>query len=117
MTMTQSHSNPGLTFSQKPTCYAELRYHKPQQSRPVLMAGLQLSKAMKSAKLDAVLTRSASMPMMMPVHQFPGGAPMPVLIQHKGDRVGGPVGGDVHSAGTNPGFSRNPLGGFYTQVV
>ena len=30
--------------------------------------------------------------------------------------VGGPVGGDVHSAATNPGFSRNPLGGFYTQI-
>jgi len=65
---------------------------------------------MKSAKLEQVLSKSASLPAL------PALAPVPVLIQHKPDRVGGPLGGDVHSASTNPGFSRNPLGGYYTQI-
>jgi hypothetical protein len=113
MTAAATQSSAGMTFSRKPSCYAELRYHKPQQSRPVLTAGLQLNNGMKSAKLQPILAKSASVPSM----RLPIGAPMPVMVQHKPDRVGGPVGGDVHAAATNPGFSRNPLGGFYTQIV
>lgn len=113
MQRSATQSSAGMTFSKKPSCYAELRYHKPQQSRPVLMAGLQLNKAMGSAKLETILARSASVPLM----RLPGSSPTPVIVQIKGDRVGGPVGGDVHGSNTNPGFSRNPLGGFYTQIV
>merc|ERR1719159_1236772 len=100
-----SAENPGVTFSKKPSYYAELRSYQ-----PILTAGLQLGNAMKSAKLEQVLSKSTSLPAL------PSVAPIPVLIQHKPDRVGGPLGGDVHSSATNPGFSRNPLGGYYTQI-
>merc|ERR1711937_867959 len=107
---TPATENPGITFSKKPSYYAELRYYKPQSYRPILTAGLQLGNAMKSAKLEQVLSKSTSLPAL------PALAPVPVLIQHKPDRVGGPLGGDVHGSSMNPGFGRNALGGFYTQI-
>ena len=42
--------------------------------------------------------------------------PRPVQVQHGSDRVYGTNDADCHSANTNPGFSRNPAGGFYTQI-
>eukprot|EP00746_Dinoflagellata_sp_MGD_P140500 gnl/MRDRNA2_/MRDRNA2_73735_c0_seq1.p1 gnl/MRDRNA2_/MRDRNA2_73735_c0~~gnl/MRDRNA2_/MRDRNA2_73735_c0_seq1.p1 ORF type:complete len:118 (+),score=10.34 gnl/MRDRNA2_/MRDRNA2_73735_c0_seq1:78-431(+) len=42
-------------------------------------------------------------------------APVPVLVKHGARRLPeGKVEGDHHSKNTNPGFIRNPMGGFYT---
>lgn len=41
--------------------------------------------------------------------------PMPVIVKHGWEKAPGVIEGDHHSKNTNPGFSRNILGGFYTQ--
>lgn len=41
--------------------------------------------------------------------------PMPVIVKHGFEKALGVIEGDHHSKNTNPGFSRNCLGGFFTQ--
>lgn len=41
--------------------------------------------------------------------------PMPVIVKHGWEKTLGVIEGDHHSKNTNPGFSRNCLGGFFTQ--
>merc|ERR1712224_118695 len=41
-------------------------------------------------------------------------APVPVLVRHGVEQTKGIIEGDHHTKNTNPGYIRNPLGGFYT---
>merc|ERR550514_1251039 len=44
-------------------------------------------------------------------------APVPVLVKHGVEMTKGIIEGDHHTKNTNPGYIRNPLGGFYTSRV
>merc|ERR1719191_773761 len=41
-------------------------------------------------------------------------APVPLIVKHGIEQTKGIIEGDHHTKNTNPGFIRNPLGGFYT---
>ncbi|EER17884.1 hypothetical protein Pmar_PMAR027599 [Perkinsus marinus ATCC 50983] len=80
-----------------PLSHAERRYYQPKMNNdpPALL---------KSLRLETFPHKSS-------VGLCP---PIPVLVRHKADTVGGVIEGDHHSKNTNPGFSRNILGGFFT---
>jgi hypothetical protein len=86
------------TFARKPAYAAEMRFHKPNMKADAFEVEL--------LKKNGTFVHSAA-PLKIPV---------PSIVNHHADKVYGTNDADCHSANTNPGFSRNPLGGFYTQI-
>jgi hypothetical protein len=86
------------TFSRKPQYAAEMRFHRPNMKADAFEVEL--------LKKNGTFVHSSS-PLKIPV---------PQIVNHHADKVYGTNDADCHSANTNPGFSRNPLGGFYTQI-
>merc|ERR1719265_822662 len=86
------------TFSRKPQYAAEKRFHAPHSHYEAPEVDL--------LKANGTFVHAAQ-PLKVPV---------PQIVHHSGDKVYGTNDADCHSANTNPGFSRNPLGGFYTQI-
>jgi hypothetical protein len=96
-----SRFDPGRkakTFSRTPQFAAEMRFHKPNLKADAFEVDL--------LKKNSTFVHSAA-PLKIPV---------PQIVNHHADKVYGTNDADCHSANTNPGFSRNPLGGFYTQI-
>jgi hypothetical protein len=91
-------SRKAKTFSRKPQYAAEMRFHKPNMKADAFEVDL--------LKKSGTFVNSSA-PLKIPV---------PQIVNHHADKVYGSNDADCHSANTNPGFSRNPLGGFYTQI-
>jgi hypothetical protein len=86
------------TFSRAPQYSAEARFYKPNMKTEALEVEL--------LKKNGTFVHSAA----------PLKVPTPSIVNHHSDKIYGTNDADCHSANTNPGFSRNPLGGFYTQI-
>lgn len=77
--------------------HAQLRFHYPRMSNMPVADEEKLRQTMSNGPGD------------------PRAPPVPVIVKHGFEKALGVIEGDHHSKNTNPGFSRNCLGGFFTQ--